>query len=116
MNFFVILRIMSSMDIKLFVFQLKIMSSIHETQPTIQRLLSDNEFIGALDLISTSQDVLNKDLCGIHSFRCVIFNVSPGVNNFFIYYVPLVILSRALFLTYDPCTNCTNIMMSIGHL
>ncbi|KAK7104655.1 hypothetical protein V1264_019335 [Littorina saxatilis] len=49
--------------------KLKIMSSIHETQPTIQRLLSENEFIGALDLISTSQDVLNKDLAGIHSFR-----------------------------------------------
>ena len=49
--------------------QLKIMASIHETQPTIQRLLSNNEFIGALDLIATSQDVLNKDLAGIHSFR-----------------------------------------------
>ncbi|XP_076464051.1 vacuolar protein sorting-associated protein 54-like isoform X2 [Babylonia areolata] len=49
--------------------KLKIMSSIHETQPTIQRLLSDSEFIGALDLISTSQDVLAKDLGGIHSFR-----------------------------------------------
>ncbi|CAL1541636.1 unnamed protein product [Lymnaea stagnalis] len=49
--------------------KLKIMSSIHETQPTIQRLLSNNEFIGSLDLISTSQDVLNKDLAGIHSFR-----------------------------------------------
>jgi len=49
--------------------KLKIMASIHETQPTIQRLLSNNEFIGSLDLISTSQDVLNKDLAGIHSFR-----------------------------------------------
>ncbi|KAH9492137.1 Vacuolar protein sorting-associated protein 54 [Bulinus truncatus] len=49
--------------------KLKIMSSIHETQPTIQRLLSNNDFIGSLDLISTSQDVLNKDLVGIHSFR-----------------------------------------------
>ncbi|XP_055878405.1 vacuolar protein sorting-associated protein 54-like [Biomphalaria glabrata] len=49
--------------------KLKIMSSIHETQPTIQRLLSNNEFIGSLDLISTSQDVLCKDLAGIHSFR-----------------------------------------------
>lgn len=49
--------------------KLKIMASIHETQPTIQRLLSNNEFIGSLDLITTSQDVLNKDLAGIHSFR-----------------------------------------------
>ncbi|KAK3799206.1 hypothetical protein RRG08_054333 [Elysia crispata] len=49
--------------------KLKIMSSIHETQPTIQRLLSNNEFIGSLDLISTSQDVLTKDLAGIHSFK-----------------------------------------------
>ncbi|XP_059162302.1 vacuolar protein sorting-associated protein 54-like [Physella acuta] len=49
--------------------KLKIMASIHETQPTIQRLLSNNDFIGSLDLISTSQDILNKDLAGIHSFR-----------------------------------------------
>ncbi|GFO34669.1 vacuolar protein sorting-associated protein 54 [Plakobranchus ocellatus] len=49
--------------------KLKIMASIHETQPTIQRLLSNNEFIGSLDLISTSQDVLTKDLAGIHSFK-----------------------------------------------
>ncbi|CAG5127416.1 unnamed protein product [Candidula unifasciata] len=49
--------------------KLKIMASIHETQPTIQRLLSNNEFIGALDLIATSQDVLSKDLAGINSFR-----------------------------------------------
>lgn len=54
--------------------QLKMMSTVHQTQPTIQLLLSTNEFVGALDLISTTQDVLSQELAGIHSFRYVVFN------------------------------------------
>ncbi|KAJ8309174.1 hypothetical protein KUTeg_014048 [Tegillarca granosa] len=49
--------------------KLKMMSTVHQTQPTIQLLLSTNEFVGALDLISTTQDVLSQELAGIHSFR-----------------------------------------------
>lgn len=59
------------------------MASIHETQPTIQRQLSNNDFIGSLDLISTSQDVLNKDLAGIHSFRSVIMLTRLKQFDFF---------------------------------
>ncbi|XP_071079341.1 vacuolar protein sorting-associated protein 54-like [Haliotis cracherodii] len=49
--------------------KLKLMSTIHQTQPTIQLLLSTNEFVGALDLISTSQEILSQELAGVHSFR-----------------------------------------------
>jgi len=49
--------------------KLVLMSSLHETQPTIQRLLSGNEFSGALDLITTSRDILRQDLRGVFSFR-----------------------------------------------
>ncbi len=45
------------------------MSTVHQTQPTIQLLLSTNEFVGALDLIATTQEVLAQELAGIHSFR-----------------------------------------------
>ena len=45
------------------------MSTVHQTQPTIQLLLSTNEFVGALDLISTTQEVLSQELAGVHSFR-----------------------------------------------
>lgn len=45
------------------------MATVHQTQPTIQLLLSTNEFVGALDLISTTQEVLCQELAGVHSFR-----------------------------------------------
>ena len=45
------------------------MSTIHQTQPTIQLLLSNSDFVGALDLISTSQEILSQELAGLHSFR-----------------------------------------------
>ena len=49
--------------------KLAVMSHLHQTQPKIQMLLSGNEFSGALDLITTSRDVLAVDLNGIVSFR-----------------------------------------------
>ena len=76
--------------------KLSVMSHLHQTQPKIQLLLSGNEFsgtnvesfyftarqifstkfsnaflvrTGALDLITTSRDVLSVDLAGIVSFR-----------------------------------------------
>ncbi|KAK6181724.1 hypothetical protein SNE40_009521 [Patella caerulea] len=49
--------------------KLKSMSAIHQTQQIIQTLLGTNEFVGALDLISTTQDILTQHLAGIHSFR-----------------------------------------------
>ncbi|KAL3873549.1 hypothetical protein ACJMK2_036648 [Sinanodonta woodiana] len=48
---------------------LKLMATVHQTQPTIQTLLSTSEFVGALDLIATTQEVLSQELAGIHSFR-----------------------------------------------
>jgi vacuolar protein sorting-associated protein 54 len=60
-----------SNQIKLFKIdqQLKMMATVHQTQPTIQLLLSTNEFGGALDLISTTQEVLSQELAGVHCFR-----------------------------------------------
>ncbi|XP_071962445.1 vacuolar protein sorting-associated protein 54-like [Antedon mediterranea] len=49
--------------------KLKLMATVHQTQPTIQLLLSTSEFVGALDLISTTQEVLTQELSGIQSFR-----------------------------------------------
>ncbi len=49
--------------------KLELMSSVYETQPTIQLHLSSSEFTGALDLIAMSQDILRQDLRGIRSMR-----------------------------------------------
>lgn len=49
--------------------KIKLMSTVHQTQPTIQLLLSSSDFVGALDLISTSQEVVAQELTEIHSFR-----------------------------------------------
>jgi len=44
-------------------------ATVHQTQPTIQLLLSKNDYAGALDLISTSQEVVAQELSGVISFR-----------------------------------------------
>ncbi|XP_030052013.1 vacuolar protein sorting-associated protein 54 isoform X2 [Microcaecilia unicolor] len=49
--------------------KLKLMATVHQTQPTVQLLLSTSDFVGALDLIATTQEVLQQELQGIHSFR-----------------------------------------------
>lgn len=45
------------------------MVTIHQAQPTIQLLLSTSEYGGALDLISTTQEVLKQEMQGIHCLR-----------------------------------------------
>ncbi|XP_022090825.1 vacuolar protein sorting-associated protein 54-like [Acanthaster planci] len=49
--------------------KLKLMATVHQTQPTIQILLTTSEFVGALDLISTTQEVLTQELSGLQCFR-----------------------------------------------
>ena len=73
----------------IYILQLKLMSTIHQTQPTIQLLLSTNEFVGALDLISTTQEVLAQELQGIVCFRYMVFDLLLGsiVNQFNITHV-----------------------------
>lgn len=57
-------------DADLFCLQLKLMATVHQTQPNIQMLLATSDYVGALDLISATQDILTRDLAGIQSFRC----------------------------------------------
>lgn len=47
------------------------MASVRETQPMIQLLLSTPDYVAALDLIQTSQEMLKQELPGILSFRLV---------------------------------------------
>ena len=49
--------------------KLSLMSTLHETQPTIQQLLTSSDFSGALDLITTSCEILSVHLNGVHAFR-----------------------------------------------
>ena len=49
--------------------KMELMSSLHKTQPSIQLFLTEKHFSGALDLITTSRDILCDDLRGISSFR-----------------------------------------------
>ena len=45
------------------------MATVHQTQPMIQSLLSAPDYVAALDLISTTQEILVQELAGIYSFR-----------------------------------------------
>nr|XP_054607722.1 vacuolar protein sorting-associated protein 54 isoform X1 [Nothobranchius furzeri] len=49
--------------------KLKLMAAVHQTQPTVQLLLSTLEFVGALELIATTKEVLQQELQGVHCFR-----------------------------------------------
>ncbi|XP_043210822.1 vacuolar protein sorting-associated protein 54-like [Amphibalanus amphitrite] len=49
--------------------KLRLMATVHQTQPTIQLLLTTSEFVGALDLIATSQEVLAQELAGLQAFK-----------------------------------------------
>ncbi|KAI4460664.1 vacuolar protein sorting 54 [Holotrichia oblita] len=49
--------------------KLKLMSVVLQTQPTLQLLLSSSDFVAALELISSTQEVLAKKLAGVTSLR-----------------------------------------------
>lgn len=49
--------------------KLKLMATVHQSQPMIQLLLSTPDYVAALDLISTTQEILLQELHGVHSFR-----------------------------------------------
>lgn len=49
--------------------KLKLMATVHQTQPMIQVLLGTQDYVSALDLISTTQEILAQELTTIHCFR-----------------------------------------------
>lgn len=49
--------------------KMQLMSTISQTQPTIQAMLSNSDFAGSIDLISTTQEVFNTELHGLNCFR-----------------------------------------------
>ncbi|XP_016838193.1 vacuolar protein sorting-associated protein 54 [Nasonia vitripennis] len=49
--------------------KLKLIATVHQSQPMIQSLLSTPDYVAALDVISTTQEILLQELNGIHSFR-----------------------------------------------
>ncbi|XP_063982746.1 vacuolar protein sorting-associated protein 54 isoform X1 [Diachasmimorpha longicaudata] len=65
-----ILRLERSRCNRLLVHEkLKLMATVHQSQPMIQLLLSTPDYVAALDLISTTQEILHQELNGIQSFR-----------------------------------------------
>ena len=49
--------------------KLKLMATVLQTQPTLQLLLSSSDYVAALELISSTQEVLSKELAGVTSLR-----------------------------------------------
>ena len=49
--------------------KLKLITIVQQTQPNIQSLLATSDFVGALELISTTQEVLSQELQGVHALR-----------------------------------------------
>lgn len=49
--------------------KMKVMAEVHQTQPMIQLLLGTQDYVAAIDLISSTQELLAKELVGIHCFK-----------------------------------------------
>ncbi|XP_018324778.1 vacuolar protein sorting-associated protein 54 [Agrilus planipennis] len=49
--------------------KLKLMATVLQTQPTLQLLLSSSDYVGALELIASTQEVLSKELAGVTCLR-----------------------------------------------
>ncbi|XP_057333954.1 vacuolar protein sorting-associated protein 54 [Microplitis mediator] len=65
-----ILRLERARVNRLLVYEkLKLIATVHQSQPMIQLLLSTPDYVAALDLISTTQEILHQELNGIQSFR-----------------------------------------------
>lgn len=57
--------------------QLRQMAVVLQTKPNIHMLLAIPDYVAALDLIHTTQDLLSQELAGIHSFR----NLNSELNE-----------------------------------
>lgn len=49
--------------------KLRLMATVHKTQPMLQLLLGTQDYVAALDLISTTQEILSAELLGVHCFK-----------------------------------------------
>lgn len=49
--------------------KLKLMATVLQTQPTLQLLLSSSDYVAALELISSTQEVLAKELAGVRILK-----------------------------------------------
>lgn len=49
--------------------KMKLMAIVLQTQPTLQLLLSSSDYVAALELIASTQDVLAKELAGVTCLR-----------------------------------------------
>lgn len=49
--------------------KLCLMATVHKTQPMLQLLLGTQDYVAALDLIGTTQEILTQELIGVHCFK-----------------------------------------------
>lgn len=49
--------------------KLKVMAEVHQTQPMIQQLLGTADYVAAIDLIGSTQELVAKELSGVHCFK-----------------------------------------------
>jgi len=59
--------------------KMDLISTVRQAQPTVQLLLSNSDFIGALDLIHQTQTVLKTELSGIQSLKHMSLQLSELV-------------------------------------
>ncbi|KAG0433097.1 hypothetical protein HPB47_020248 [Ixodes persulcatus] len=64
--------------------QLQLMATVHQAQPTIQRLLATSDFVRALDFIEATREILTLELAGVQSFRhldCQLIEIEKVIDK-----------------------------------
>lgn len=68
------------------------MATVHQAQRAIQSLLGNSDYVGALDLITTTQEVLKQELQGLVSFRYFQFSSIKRKKSFYLFLPKLLYL------------------------
>lgn len=58
--------------------KLKLMSTVLQTQPNLQILLSSSDYVAALEMISGTQEVLAKELAGVICISYILISISKN--------------------------------------
>ncbi|EEC14089.1 vacuolar protein-sorting protein, putative [Ixodes scapularis] len=64
--------------------KLQLMATVHQAQPTIQRLLATSDFVRALDFIEATREILTLELAGVQSFRhldCQLIEIEKVIDK-----------------------------------
>jgi hypothetical protein len=87
-------------------------AAVNATQASLQQLLAAGEFLAALELIDATQDILRRELVGVHSLRCLHRLSHPTLTP--VTTAPPCLHTFTLVTTLSQFVTCSSLQAS-GH-